>query len=113
LRLALWLTGDELPEDLRAIVTLLVDVTPANLEAYRALLEGYDRRVVSLETVINQTPVENLDTDVEVKKVVAERKMEASGELPTPSPNNAGNPTSLTGAPVEGEDPELEDEVPV
>jgi hypothetical protein len=78
LRLGLWLVGEELPDDLRVVPTLLVDVAPSNLELYRSLLDGYDRNVVSLETVINHTPVENLDTDVEILKVRQEREEAAA-----------------------------------
>jgi hypothetical protein len=80
LRLAMWLTGKDLSEDLRVVPTLFVDVKPSNLETYQVLLQGYAQHVVSLETLVNHTPIENLDTDAERARLeVEDAEREARG----------------------------------
>lgn len=69
-----WLTGDAPEREFRVIPRVFADVLPASIDVYIALLQGYSQNVVSLTTVLQNTPVDGMDVDEEMNRLATERR---------------------------------------
>lgn len=93
----------------RVIPRVYVDVAPANLDLYRALLEGYSANVASLTTLLQNTPIDGFDTEEERERLATEsraaRGLDAPAVLPGGTPDEQGGRTMEADG---GVDPTLE-----